>query len=119
MQYSLDKGATWKNINSSSAELTGLTSNTEIQIIKRGGETATDSDAQTITLTQAEKPNATFAATGTSTGTLNGVSSGMQYQIDNGAWKDISENSADLTGLSKDTVIHVRRTGGENTLFSQ
>ena len=119
MQYSLDNGATWKNINDSSVKLSGLTSGTEIQIIKRGGETATDSAIQTITLTQAATPNATFAATGTSTGKLNGVSSGMQYQIGGGAWKDISENSVDLTGLSKDTVIHVRRTDGENTLFSQ
>ena len=53
MQYSLDNGATWKNINSSSAELTGLESGTKIQIIKKGGETATDSAIQTITLSQA------------------------------------------------------------------
>ena len=119
MQYSLDKGATWKNINGSSAELTGLTSGTEIQIIKKGGATATDSAIQTIKLTQAATPTATFAATGTSTGTLNGVSSGMQYRIGKGEWSDITGESAALTGLSKDTVIHVRRTGGENTLFSQ
>ena len=119
MQYSLDNGATWKNINSSSAELTGLESGTKIQIIKKGGETATDSGVQTITLTQAEKPNATFAATGTSTGTLNGVTSGMQYQIDNGAWNDISGESAVLTGLSKGSVIHVRTKGGGTVLFSR
>ena len=119
MQYSLDNGTTWKNINGSSVELSGLTSGTEIQIIKKGGATATDSAIQTITLTQAATPNASFAATGTDSGTLNGVMSGMQYQIDNGAWNDISGESAALTGLSKDTVIHVRRTGGENTLFSQ
>ena len=119
MQYRLDKGATWKNINGLSAELTGLTSGTEIQIIKKGGETATDSAIQTIKLTQAATPNATFAATGTNTGTLNGVTSGMQYRIGKGEWSDITGESAALTGLSKDTVIHVRRTGGENTLFSQ
>lgn len=119
MQYSLDKGATWKNINGSSAELTGLTSSTEIQIIKKGGATATDSAIQTIKLTQAATPNATFTATGTNTGTLNGVTSGMQYRIGNGAWSDITGESAALTGLSKDTVIHVRRTGTGATLFSQ
>ena len=119
MQYSLDKGATWKNINGLSAELTGLTSGTEIQIIKKGGATATDSAIQTITLSQAQTPTASFTATGTDSGTLNGVTSGMQYRIGNGAWNDISGESAALTGLSKDTVIHVRRTGGENTLFSQ
>ena len=119
MQYSLDEGATWENINGSYAELTELTSSTEIRIIKRGGETATDSDVQTITLTQAAKPNATFTATGTNTGTLNGVTSGMQYQIDSGTWNDISGESADLTGLSKDTVIHVRTKGTGTTLFSQ
>ena len=118
MQYRLD-GGNWTDINGLSAELTELTSGTEIQIIKKGGATATDSAIQTITLTQTEKPNATFAATGTNTGTLNGVSSDMQYRIGNGAWNDISGESADLTGLSKGTVIHVRRTGGENTLFSQ
>ena len=119
MQYSLDKGATWKNINGSSAELSGLTSSTEIQIIKKGGETALDSAIQTITLTQAATPNATFAATGTSTGTLTGVSSDMQYQIDNGAWNDISGESVDLTGLSNGTVICVRTKGTGTTLFSQ
>ena len=119
MQYRLDKGATWKNINGLSAELTGLTSGTEIQIIKKGGETATDSAIQTITLSQAQTPTASFTATGTDSGTLNGVTSGMQYRIGKGEWSDITGESAALTGLSKDTVIHVRRTGGENTLFSQ
>ena len=119
MQYSLDKGKTWTDINGTIATLTGLTSGTEIQIIKKGGETATDSAIQTITLSQAQTPTASFTATGTDSGTLNGVTSGMQYQIGNGAWNDISGESAALTGLSKDTVIHVRRTGGENTLFSQ
>ena len=119
MQYSLDKGKTWTDINGTIATLTGLTSGTEIQIIKKGGETATDSAIQTITLSQAQTPTASFTATGTDSGTLNGVTSGMQYRIGNGAWNDISGESAALTGLSKDTVIHVRRTGGENTLFSQ
>ena len=119
MQYSLDKGATWKNINGFSAELTGLTSGTEIQIIKKGGATATDSAIQTIKLTQAATPTASFAATGTDSGTLNGVTSGMQYQIDNGAWSDITGESAALTGLSKGSVIHVRTKGGGTTLFSQ
>ena len=119
MQYSLDKGATWKNINGPSAELTGLTDGAEIQIIKRGGETATDSAIQTIKLTQVATPNATFAATGTSTGTLTGVSSDKQYQIDNGTWNDISGESVDLTGLSNGTVICVRTKGTGTTLFSQ
>ena len=119
MQYSLDKGATWKNINGSSAELTGLTSSTEIQIIKNGGETATDSAIQTIKLTQAATPNASFAATGTDSGTLNGVTSGMQYRIDNGEWSDITGESAALNGLSKGSVIHVRTKGGGTVLFSQ
>ena len=118
MQYSLD-GGNWNAINGTTATLTGLTSGTEIQIIKKGGETATDSAIQTIKLTQAATPTASFTATGTDSGTLNGVTSGMQYQIDNGAWNDISGESAALTGLSKGSVIHVRRTGGENTLFSQ
>ena len=118
MQYSLD-GSNWTDINGSSAELIGLSSGTEIQIIKKGGEIATDSDAQTITLIQAATPNATFAATGTNTGTLNGVTSGMQYRIDNGAWNDISGESAALTGLSKGSVIHVRTKGTGTTLFSQ
>ena len=118
MQYRLD-GGNWTDINGPSAELTGLTSSTEIQIIKSGGETALDSAIQTIKLTQAATPTASFAATGTNTGTLNGVTSGMQYRIGKGEWSDITGESAALTGLSKGSVIHVRRTGGENTLFSQ
>ena len=119
MQYSLDKGATWKNINGSSAELTGLTSGTEIQIIKKGGATATDSAIQTIKLTQAATPTASFAATGTDSGTLNGVTSGMQYRIGKGEWSDITGESAALTGLSKGSVIHVRTKGGGTVLFSR
>ena len=118
MQYSLD-GGNWNAINGTTATLTGLTSSTEIQIIKKGGATATDSAIQTIKLTQAATPTASFAATGTDSGTLNGVTSGMQYQIDNGAWNDISGESAPLTGLSKGTVIHVRTKGDGTVLFSQ
>ena len=119
MQYSLDKGATWKNINGSSAELTGLTSSTEIQIIKKGGATATDSAIQTIKLTQAATPTASFTATGTDSGTLNGVTSGMQYRIGKGEWSDIMGESAALTGLSNGTVICVRTKGTGTTLFSR
>ena len=119
MQYSLDKGKTWTDINGTIATLTGLTSGTEIQIIKKGGETATNSDIQHITLTQAATPTVFFTATGTNTGTLNGVSSDMQYRIDNGAWNDISGESVDLTGLYNGTVIHVRTKGAGTTLFSQ
>lgn len=118
MQYRLD-GGDWTDINDSSVELTELTSGTEIQIIKRGGETVTDSDIQHITLTQAATPTATFAATGTNTGTLNGVSSDVQYRIGNGEWSDITGESTALTGLSKGTVIHVRTKGTGTTLFSQ
>ena len=118
MQYSLD-GGNWTDINGPSAELTGLTSSTEIQIIKKGGATATDSAIQTIKLTQAATPTASFAATGTNTGTLNGVTSGMQYRIGKGEWSDITGESAALTGLSKGTVIHVRTKGDGTVLFSQ
>ena len=118
MQYSLD-GSNWTDINGFSAELSGLTSGNEIQIIKKGRETATDSDIQHITLTQAATPTASFAATGTNTGTLNGVSSDMQYQIGSGAWSDITGESTALTGLYKGSVIHVRTKGTGTTLFSQ
>ena len=118
MQYRLD-GGNWTDINGPSAELSGLMSGTEIQIIKKGGATATDSDIQHITLTQAQTPTASFAATGTDSGTLNGVTSGMQYRIGSGAWSDITGESVDLTGLSKGSVIHVRTKGGGTVLFSQ
>lgn len=119
MQYSLNNGNTWTDINGSSAELTGLTGNTKIQIIRRGGDTTLDSDIQTITLTQAQTPGASFTAAGTSTGTLNGVSSTMQYKIGSGEWTSISGGSAAITGLSDGSVIHVRTTGGGTVLFSQ
>ena len=118
MQYSLD-GGNWNAINGTTATLTGLTSSTEIQIIKKGGETATDSAIQTIKLTQAATPTASFTATGTDSGTLNGVTSGMQYRIDNGEWSDITGESAALNGLSKGSVIHVRTKGGGTVLFSR
>ena len=119
MQYSLDKGKTWTDINGTIATLTGLTSGTEIQIIKKSGATATDSAIQTIKLTQAATPTASFTATGTDSGTLNGVTSGMQYRIGKGEWSDITGESAALTGLSKGSVIHVRTKGGGTVLFSR
>ena len=118
MQYRLD-GGNWNAINGTTATLTGLTSSTEIQIIKKGGATATDSDIQHITLSQAQTPTASFTATGTDSGTLNGVTSGMQYRIGKGEWSDITGESAALTGLSKGNVIHVRTKGTGATLFSQ
>ncbi len=78
----------------------------------------------TITLPPADKkapeqtPSASFVATGTDTGSLSNVDTGMQYRInDDGAWQQIDSDSVMLSGLS-DGTIYVVRKGGETSLDS-
>ena len=56
--------------------------------------------------TPAATPSAVFTATGSDTGTLTNVDSGMQYSLDKGkTWTDINGTIATLTGLTSGTEI--------------
>ena len=66
-----------------------------------------------------QTPNVLFTATGSSTGTLSGVSDGMKYKIGNGEWTDIdSGNDVELTGLS-DVSIYIIKSGSATTSDSE
>ena len=57
MKYSVDGGASWTDITGTTAEITGVTADKDIQVVKKGDGTATaDSDAQIIDVTQAATP---------------------------------------------------------------
>lgn len=55
------------------------------------------------------KPEAVFSATGTESGTLNNVESGMKYSLDGKAtWIDITDTSVDIaSGVTVDNGIYV------------
>ena len=91
--------------------------------VKAAG-TALTSAIQSITLneftgTKEATPNATFTATGPDTGTLSGVTNGMKYQIDSGAWTDITSGAdLNLTGLTPCTIQVVKKGNGSTTTDS-
>lgn len=67
----------------------------------------------------AATPSATFTATGPDSGTLSGVDSGLKYQINSGAWTDITSNAdVALTGLSACTINVVKKGDGTTTTDS-
>lgn len=57
--------------------------------------------------TQAAMPSAVFTATGSDTGKLTDVDSGMQYSLDGSNWTDINGPSAELSGLTSGTEIQI------------
>lgn len=78
--------------------------------------TALASEAKPVTITApAATPNASYDA---ATGNLTGVTSGMQYQINGGEWKNISGTEVDLSGaVTGPCTITVKNPGSvsENT----
>ena len=64
-------------------------------------------------------PAATFTATGPDTGTLSGVSAGMQYSTNGTDWTNIdSDADINLTGLSACTISVVKKGNGSTTVDS-
>lgn len=76
----------------------------------------------TVTINTSSKentPNASFAATGSSTGTLSNVTSGMKYSINGGSsWTNITSASVNLTGLSAGTIKVYKPGNGTTTTDS-
>ena len=116
MKYSTDGGASWTDITSATAEITGVTADKDIQVVKKGDGTATaDSDAQIIGVTQAATP-AVIGKTDCTTaaqndGTITGVDSTMEYRLSSASeWTSISGNT--VTGLANGTYdVRVKANG--------
>ena len=90
MKYSVDGGTTWIDITTTSVVISNVTTANGIKVIKVGnGTTTTDSEIQTITVTQAETPlSYQFVVTQPSstggTGSIVGIRWTMEYSLDNG-----------------------------------
>lgn len=57
MKYSVDGGTTWNDITGETMELTGVTAEQDVKVYKPGnGTTTSDSEVQTIDVTQAAQP---------------------------------------------------------------
>ena len=116
MKYSTDGGASWTDITGATAEITGVTADKDIQVVKKGDGTATaDSDAQIIDVTQAAQPaglgktDCTTAAQ--NDGTVTGVDSTMEYRLSTASeWTSISGNT--VAGLANGTYeVRVKANG--------
>ena len=116
MKYSTDGGASWTDITGTTAEITGVTADKDIQVVKKGDGTATaDSDAQIIDVTQAATPtglgktDCTTAAQ--NDGTITGVDSTMEYRLSAASeWTSISGNT--VSGLVNGTYdVRVKANG--------
>lgn len=116
MKYSTDGGASWTDITGTTAEITGVTADKDIQVVKKGDGTATaDSDAQIIDVTQAAIPvgigktDCTTAAQ--NDGTITGVDSTMEYRLSTASkWTSISGNT--VSGLANGTYeVRVKADG--------
>ena len=116
MKYSTDGGASWTDITGTTAEITGVKADKDIQVVKKGDGTATaDSDAQIIDVTQAATPtglgktDCTTAAQ--NDGTITGVDSTMEYRLSSASeWTSISGNT--VSGLANGTYdVRVKVNG--------
>lgn len=116
MKYSTDGGASWTDITGATAEITGVTADKDIQVVKKGDGTATaDSDVQIIDVTQAAQPagigktDCTTAAQ--NDGTITGVDSTMEYRLSTASeWTSISGNT--VSGLANGTYeVRVKANG--------
>ena len=81
-------------------------------------ETVTFPNATRKTVKEATPTLSGFNATGSDTGYLFNVDSGMKYSLDGNTWTNISGDNKPLSGLTKDAVIQVVRRGKETTLDS-
>lgn len=124
MRYSVDGGSSWLVSSGSSVIIYGVTASKGIQVKKLGnGTTTTDSDIQTITVTQAAIPtglskvNCTTAAQ--NDGKLIGLTTTMEYKLSNSVtWT--GSTGGDIIGLvSGIYYVRVKATGtvlaSENT----
>ena len=115
MKYSINDGSSWTNIDSDAdVNLTSLSACT-ISVVKKGGDTTTDSDAQTITVTKAAAPSTIVGVGCTSDsnndGKLQNVMTAMEYKLST-ADNWTAGTGSDITGLANGTYdVRVKANG--------
>ena len=116
MKYSVDGGRTWNNITGTTMEITGVTATNDVKVYKPGNNTTTsDSEVQTIDVTQAAPPTGVDKVDCTTTqqndGQITGVDSTMEYKLStDSGWTEITGNT--VTGLTNGTYqVRVKADG--------
>ena len=115
MKYSTDGGTSWTNITGITAEITGVTAADDVKIYKPGnGSTTSDSDVQTIDVTQADKPAVSGVNCTTSEqndGQITDVDNTMEYKLFAASeWTEIMGTK--VTGLTNGTyAVRVKASG--------
>lgn len=115
MKYSVDGGSTWNDITNTTMEITGVTAENDVLVVKKGnGTTTSDSDQQTIDITQAAKP--TVIAVDCTTleqndGKITGVDGTMEWR-DVDIWTWTTVDGEELTDLVPETyLVRVKAKG--------
>ena len=116
MKYSVDGGTNWNAITGETMEITGVTTENGIKIYKQGnGTTTSDSEVQTIDVTQAAQPTSIGKTDCTTPqqndGQITGVDTTMEYRTSGDSdWTAVTENP--VTGLTNGTYeIRVKANG--------
>lgn len=116
MKYSVDGGNTWNAVTGATMELNGVTADNDVKIYKPGnGTTTSDSEIQTIDVTQAAQPTGLGKVDCTTleqnNGQITGVSSTMEYMVSTASeWTAITGNT--VTGLANGTYyVRVKANG--------
>ncbi len=116
IQYSVNGGRTWALATGATMTIYNVTAANGIQVQQLGdGNTTTDSDIQTITVTQAAVPTGLSSANCTTAaqndGELRGLTTAMEYKLTNAIdW--ISSTGNNITGLLNGTYyVRVKADG--------
>ena len=121
MRYSVDGGTVWNTLSDTTATITGVTAENDIQVKRIGDGTSTsDSEVQTIEVTQASKPTGlskTDCSATADDGVISGVDNTMEYKVSgSNDWNAITGST--ITGLSNKTYL-VRTKANGTVLASE
>ena len=116
MEYSVDGGASWTDITGTTVDITGVTADNDIRVVKKGnGTTTSDSAEQIIDVTQAAAPagigKTDCTTTAQNDGTITNVGSTMEYRLSTASdWTEIK--GTEVTGLVNGTYeVRVKANG--------
>lgn len=116
MKYSTDGGKSWNDITGTTMNITGVTADKDIQVVKKGnGTTTADSEAQIIDVTQEATPAGIGTTDCTTTaqndGTITNVDNTMEYRMSTASeWTEIT--GTEVTGLVNGTYyVRVKANG--------
>ena len=121
MKYRVGANGSWNDISDTSVSLNSLTT-LPIYVVKTGGDTKLDSDAQEIYIVHYTKPLNLSAVACTSNanndGKITGISSGMVYKLSTDTtWIDC--NGTEITGLTGGQIYDIRVKEADYILASE